>query len=202
RRARRGVQARGRRERLPRCSPRPSFGLSRGHGRTERRRDRLYRHPRRSEAMSHPATGLLASAHLKGPHVDFAALSPLLALLGGATIVLLVGLAPSRALRLHGVPALSLVALGASVGLSIWRWHSNESIVSGALRIDDLSLLLNLALAAGGACAVLLAWRSRAAHETSHGEFHALLLTSVGGMSLLAAAQNTVALFVGIELLS
>src|SRR4029077_2246787 len=69
-------------------------------------------------------------------------------------------------------------------------------------RIDDLSLLLNYTLAAGGASAVLLAWRSRAAHESSHGEFYALLLTSVGGMSLLAAAQNTVALFVGFELLS
>jgi len=145
---------------------------------------------------------LLATAHLKGPHVDFAALSPLIALLGGATIVLLVSLAPSRALRTHGVPLLSLAALGASVGLSIWRWHSDEALVSGALRVDDLSLLLNYALAAGGACAVLLAWRSRAAHETQHGEFFALLLTSIGGMSLLAAAQNTVALFVGLELLS
>ncbi|MGP0102928.1 MAG: NADH-quinone oxidoreductase subunit N, partial [Solirubrobacteraceae bacterium] len=52
------------------------------------------------------------------------------------------------------------------------------------------------------ACTVLLAWRSLAAREAAHGEFHALLLTSVGGMSVLASAQNTVALFVGLELLS
>ncbi len=32
------------------------------------------------------------TTHLKGPHVDFAGLSPLIALLGGAVIVLLVGL--------------------------------------------------------------------------------------------------------------
>jgi hypothetical protein len=37
-------------------------------------------------------SALLATAHLKGPHIDFAALSPLVALLGGAVIVLLVGL--------------------------------------------------------------------------------------------------------------
>ena len=49
---------------------------------------------------------------------------------------------------------------------------------------------------------MLLAWRSLAAREAAHGEFHALLLTSIAGMSLLAAAQNTVALFVGLELLS
>jgi NADH-quinone oxidoreductase subunit N len=145
----------------------------------------------------------LAAAHLKGPHVDFAGLSPLLALLGGAAVVLLIGLLGSRWVRQHVVPALSLVALGAAAGLTIWQWqHTQKSIVSGALRIDDLSLALNLILVAGGAAAVLLAWRSLAAHEAAHGEFHALLLTSIGGMSLLAAAQNTVVVFLGLELLS
>ena len=132
-------------------------------------------------------TALLATAHLKGPHVDFAGLSPLIALLGGAAIVLLVGLLGSRWVRAQLVPALTLVALGAALGLTIWQWDEQKSIVSGALRIDDLSLVLNLVLIAGGACTVLLAWRSLAAREAAHGEFHALLLTSIGGMSLLAA---------------
>jgi NADH-quinone oxidoreductase subunit N len=145
---------------------------------------------------------LLATAHLKGPHVDFAALSPLIALLGGAVLVLLVGLLGSRWVRSQAVPALSLAALGAALGLTIWQWHAEKSIVAGALRIDDLALSLNLILIAGGAFTVLLAWRSLAAREAAHGEFHALLLTSIAGMSLLAAAQNTVALFIGLELLS
>jgi NADH-quinone oxidoreductase subunit N len=147
-------------------------------------------------------TTILATADLKGPHVDFAGLSPLIALLGGAVLVLIVGLARSRFVRSHVVPALSLGALGAAAGLSIWQWNEHKSIVSGALRIDDLSLVLNLILVTGAAFAVLLAWRSLAAREAAHGEFHALLLSAVAGMSLLAAAQNTVALFVGIELLS
>ncbi len=144
----------------------------------------------------------LATAHLKGPHVDFAGLSPLIALLGGAVVVLLVGLLGSHWVRSQVVPALSLAALGAALGLTIWQWNAQKSIVSGALRIDDLALVLNLVLIAGGACTVLLAWRSLAAREAAHGEFHALLLTSIAGMSLLASAQNTVALFVGLELLS
>jgi NADH-quinone oxidoreductase subunit N len=147
-------------------------------------------------------TALLATAHLKGPHVDFAGLSPLIALLGGAVLVLLAGLLGSRWVRAQAVPALSLAALGAALGLSIWQWGAGKSILSGALRIDDLALALNLILIVGGACAVLLAWRSLASREAAHGEFHALLLTSIAGMSLLAAAQNTVALFVGLELLS
>jgi NADH-quinone oxidoreductase subunit N len=143
-----------------------------------------------------------ATATLKGPHVDFAALSPLIALLGGAAIVLLVGLLGTRWIRAQLVPALSLIALGAAAGLTIWQWDVERSIVAGALRIDSLSLTLNLILVAGGVCTVLLAWRSLAAREAAHGEWHALLLTSIGGMSLLAAAQNTVALFLGLELLS
>ncbi len=150
-----------------------------------------------------PRIGLtLATVPLKGPHVDFAGLSPLIALLGGAVVVLLVGLIGSGWVRSQLVPALSLVALAAALGLTIWQWNAQKSIVSAALRIDDLTLVLNLILIAGGACTVLLAWRSLAAREAAHGEFHALLLTSIGGMSLLASAQNTVALFVGLELLS
>ncbi len=145
---------------------------------------------------------MIALATLKGPHVDFAALSPLIALFGGAIVVLLVGLLGSRWIREQVVPTLALVALGASLGLTIWRWNSPESIVSGALRIDRLSLTLNLILAVGGMATVLLAWRSRASREAAHGELHAMLLTTIGGMALLGAAQNTVALFLGLELLS
>ncbi|HEY7892472.1 MAG TPA: NADH-quinone oxidoreductase subunit N [Solirubrobacteraceae bacterium] len=144
----------------------------------------------------------LAAAHLKGPHVDFAGLSPLIALLAGAVLVLLAGLFRARWVRERAVGSLTVLALAAACGLTIWQWDSQKSIVSGALRIDDLSLVLNLVLVAGGAAAVLLAWRSEATREAAHGEFHMLLLSSIAGMSLLAAAQNTVALFVGLELLS
>jgi NADH-quinone oxidoreductase subunit N len=147
-----------------------------------------------------PMTPLLAT--LQGPHVDFAGLSPILALLGGALVVLLVGLLGSRWVRAQLVPALSLIALAAALGLTIWQWGDAKPLVARALRVDDLSLTLNLILVTGGMATVLLAWRSLAAREASHGEFHALLLTSIGGMSLLASAQNIVMLFVGLELLS
>jgi NADH-quinone oxidoreductase subunit N len=152
--------------------------------------------------MSTIMAPVLATMHLKGPHVDFAALAPLIALFGGAIVVLLVGLLGSRWVREQLVPALALAVLGTALGLTIWRWNTPESIASGALRVDRLSLVLNLVLIAGGMATVLLAWRSRAAQEAAHGELHAMLLTTIGGMALLVAAQNTVALFLGLELLS
>ncbi len=145
---------------------------------------------------------LLAAAHLRGPHIDFGALSPLIALLGGAVVVLGVGMLGSRFARRTLVPALTLVTLGAALGLTIWQFKTHEGVAAGALRVDRLGLVLSLILIAGGACAVLLAWRSLAAREAAHGEFHALLLTSLAGMSLLVSAQNTVILFLGLELLS
>jgi NADH-quinone oxidoreductase subunit N len=178
-------------------------------------------------------TMLLATAHLKGPHIDFAGLSPLIALLGGAVVVLCAGLifgpgggseaaqvsfgpeesgaeaqtgrgSPSAGGRPGALvaPTLALIALGAALGLTIWQWGEQKSILAGALRIDPLWLVLNLLLVAGGACAVLLAMRSRLGRGPVQGELYALLLSSIGGMSLLVAAQNTVIVFLAFELLS
>jgi NADH-quinone oxidoreductase subunit N len=62
--------------------------------------------------------------------------------------------------------------------------------------------VLLFAFAAAGIGAVLLAWRSHAAEESSPGEFFSLLLFSVLGMAVLVAATNLVTLFLGFELLS
>ena len=138
----------------------------------------------------------------KAPAIDWEALSPLIALAGGACIVLLVGLLRGRFARRHMTPALTLVTLGATAGLSVWQWGVNTSIIEGALAIDDLTLALTIAFVVGGAAAVLLSWRSQAAEEAGEGEFYALLLSSVLGMVVLVAAENLVALFLGFELLS
>ena len=52
------------------------------------------------------------------------------------------------------------------------------------------------------AATVLLSIREPAAEEAGNGEYHALLLGSVLGMTLLAQAQNLVTFFVAIETLS
>jgi NADH-quinone oxidoreductase subunit N len=145
---------------------------------------------------------MISLAHIATPHIDFAGLSPLIAFLGGAVLVLMAGLLGPRKIREHGIPLLTLGVLGAATGLVIWQWHAEKSLVAGAIRLDSLALVLNLILIAAGIATVLLAWRSRASHEAAHGELHALLLSSIGGMSLLASAQNMIALFVGLELLS
>jgi NADH-quinone oxidoreductase subunit N len=145
---------------------------------------------------------LAAAQTLHGPHVDWAGLSPIVALLGGATLVLLLGLFRGRTARQVAVPVLTIVALAAAGGLSIWQWGEHKDLIAGALRADELAMALNLVFCLAGIATVLLSWRSVAPREAAHGEYHALILTAAAGMSVLVGAQNTVTLFLGYELLS
>ncbi|MCW2953787.1 MAG: proton-translocating NADH-quinone oxidoreductase, chain [Conexibacter sp.] len=147
-------------------------------------------------------TAALVTAAVKGPHIDWVGLSPFMTLIGGAVVVLLLGLFSSRFVRTELVPALALVAIGGAIGLAIGLLGRNTSIISGALAIDDLALVIDLVLLVTGIAAVLLSLRSRAAEEAGHGEFYALLLFSLLGMMVLVSSQNLVTLFLGFELLS
>jgi NADH-quinone oxidoreductase subunit N len=138
----------------------------------------------------------------EAPTIDWAGLSPILATLGGSVVVLLVGLLRSRVVRETVVPLLTLVALAAGLGLTIWQWGENTSIISAALRVDDLALGINLVFLVAAMAAVLLGWRAQAPREAAHGEWFALILASTGGMLVFVEAQNLVTLFLGIELLS
>ena len=106
----------------------------------------------------------------RGPAIDWAALSPLIALVGGACVVLMIGLLRSSFVRRHVVPFLALVALGVTIGLGIWQWGVNTSIIEDTLAIDDLTLALTMVFCVGGIATVLLSWRSRATEEAGEGE--------------------------------
>ncbi|HEX4364549.1 MAG TPA: NADH-quinone oxidoreductase subunit N [Solirubrobacteraceae bacterium] len=144
----------------------------------------------------------IAVAKLAGPHIDWAGLSPLIAVLGGALVVLLLGLTRSRAAREMAVPGLSIVALGITIALAVSQWGERKDLIAGALRLDELTLSLTIVFCVAGISAILLSWRHIAPREAAHGEYHALLLTSIGGMVVLVAAQNLVTVFLGLELLS
>jgi NADH-quinone oxidoreductase subunit N len=144
----------------------------------------------------------LVLGQIRAPTFDWAGLSPLLALLGGATIVLLLGLLRSRVARETLVPLLALGSFLAAIGLGIWQLGERSNLISGAMRLDELTVVLTFIFCTAGAGAVLLAWRGVAVREASHGEFYSLMLTSAAGMFVLVAATNLVTLFLGLELLS
>jgi NADH-quinone oxidoreductase subunit N len=140
----------------------------------------------------------------EAPHVDYAGLSPVIALTVGLCVVLLVGLV-GRAQRVV-VSIATLATLAVAAGLCIWQWGEAKDLVAGALRLDELALATSLICIAAAAFVVPLSWREPAAErpgeEPRHGELQALLVASTLGMVLLAQAQNLVSFFVALELLS
>jgi NADH-quinone oxidoreductase subunit N len=133
------------------------------------------------------------------PHIDYAGLSPAIALTGGMCAVLLAGLLRRDRVA---VPGLTLASLGVAGGLAIWQFGRRADLVSGALRLDELALIAALIAIFAAAVTVLVSLGEPAVEQAGRGEYHALLLASVLGMTLLAQAQNLVTLFVSIELLS
>jgi len=145
---------------------------------------------------------VLAAAHLRGPHIDWASFSPFAVLAVGALLVLMVGLLPGVAARERGVPGLTLLTLAISIAAEIARFQHPASIISGALVVDDLALILDMIFSVAAVACVVISLRTRAPGSAGHGEYHSLLMFSVLGMAVLVSAQNLVTLFVGFELLS
>jgi len=137
--------------------------------------------------------------NFNAPHIDYAALSPVIALTVGLCVVLMT--AVFKPLQ-RTAPALTLLTLTTTAGLLIWQWGESTDLVSGALRLDELAISITLIAILTAGFAVLLSIREPAVEEAGSGEYHALLLGSVLGMVLLAQAQNLVTFFIAIEALS
>jgi NADH-quinone oxidoreductase subunit N len=143
-------------------------------------------------------------AEVQAPTIDYEALSPLMATLGGSIVVLMAGLLRGRFVQTVLVPFLTAVSLLTAVGLSIWIWEPGDAvpIIKGALDVDTLSLGVAMLFYVGGLVCVVLSLRADAPREAGHGEYYSLLLGSVTGMVVLAQSSNLITLFVGLELLS
>jgi NADH-quinone oxidoreductase subunit N len=138
---------------------------------------------------------------IEKPDLVFAALAPELIVGIGALLALLVGLARGPRGRI-ATQAVALLALGGSMAWAIAGFSTTYyGAFGGQLHSDELTNVARIIAAACGIIAVLLAMRGRA-DDGRHGEFHALLLSAVFGMGLLAGASSFVTLFVGLELLS
>ena len=142
----------------------------------------------------------------EAPHIDYAGISPIIALTAGLVLTLLAGLVgPGRKQRIV-VSIVGLGTLAAAAGLLIWQWGEEKDLVAGALRLDDLGIAASLIAIGAAAFSIPLSWREEAADRPSgpagHGEFQALIICSVLGMVLISMSQNLVLLFVALELLS
>ncbi|HEX5984476.1 MAG TPA: NADH-quinone oxidoreductase subunit N [Solirubrobacterales bacterium] len=133
------------------------------------------------------------------PSIDYAGIAPLIALTVGICVVLLSAVfEPFK----RSAPVMTTTTLLITAGLLIERWDEPETLIAGALRLDDLAISISLIAILMAVFCVLLSIRERATEEAGSGEYHSLLLGSVLGMVLLTQATNLVSFFVALEILS
>ena len=122
------------------------------------------------------------------PYIDYAGLSPIIALTAGIVVVLIAGVFRGHAGARAG---LTLPTLAAAAGCAIWQW--NERRTSSRARCGSTSSALAAVLIAmlrRGGRRPALARASPPPSAAGHGEFYALLLGSVLGMTILAQAAE------------
>ena len=135
------------------------------------------------------------------PHVDWFALSPSLALLCAAGLLLLMAvLVPRRARKASSaiVCGGGFVAAFAFAVLLADKSPQRKAIVADAMFRDRWAATASILIAGCGLVAVLISYGERW-REEHVGEYYALLATAGAGMIFFVSASNLMTLFLGLE---
>lgn len=131
-------------------------------------------------------------------HPMISMLAPELVLIVAASLLLIVGHS-RRAFVLDSLPALTLIALGVALWLAIGR-PGGGIRSTHSLQIDALVYYARWITLCVGVLIVLVNRHVPAARE--RGEYFALMLFSLAGISLVAVADDMILLFLALELVS
>jgi NADH-quinone oxidoreductase subunit N len=138
----------------------------------------------------------------RSPTIDWAALSPELVLLGGASVCLVLTLFLPWGWRrpfCAAVAALSFVGAGAAAIVLFTLDETGRGIVVDAIRRDRLAELAQIMIAGSGLLAVGATFGWDPEGRDRVGELYALLLSAAAGMAFFVAASNLMTLFLGLE---
>jgi NADH-quinone oxidoreductase subunit N len=135
------------------------------------------------------------------PHVDWFALSPPLALMAAAGLLLMVAVFVPRGPRRAVAASVAFAGFVASfvfaVLLDVKSAHG-AAIVHDAMFRDRWAALAQVLLAGSGAVAVLISYRESMRDEHV-AEYYALLTAAGAGMAFFVTASNLMTLFLGLE---
>ncbi|MBP1768765.1 MAG: nuoN-1 [Candidatus Aminicenantes bacterium] len=132
---------------------------------------------------------------------NLTALAPLAAVAGTALFVLLL---EAFAPRLRGRVSGPLAAIGfvAAFVLNARAWGKGGSMFSGALVLDDVSVVFSGLIYVTGILVVLMGLKYVPDSKMDSGAFHALLLLAFSGLSVMVSSGNLLVVFLGLEVLS
>ena len=141
-----------------------------------------------------------------GPAIEWFSVSPIVVLLGGALLLLLVGsLTPQWRRGGYGL-ASAVIALTSTVLLVLlWRDISSSGpklLIGGALALDHFAVLASIAICSAVVLVSLVTSDYLASENADSPEIYALYLTAAIGGIVMAASNDLVVLFLGLETLS
>jgi len=134
---------------------------------------------------------------------DLAALMPmLLPAVGGVWILLMVALGQDRDIRWPALHALLFLILSGASAISVLIHGCPGELLDGAILIDAPALLFHLIFIVVALLTVLTSANHLRAEGYAFGEFYALILFAVTGMSMMASSDSLLTIFLGLEILS
>jgi NADH-quinone oxidoreductase subunit N len=122
--------------------------------------------------------------------------------LGGLWILMLVALRRDKALVLCAAHTLVLLGLSGAATVLLLLGRRRMEMFEGAILMDAQAAGFNLVFLTVAVLTVLSAVRHLQELSAGHGEFFALILFAVAGMTMMAASESLLTLFVGLEILS
>lgn len=133
--------------------------------------------------------------------LNLLALLPATIIAGWACLLLLLDLAVPRD-RKHWTAWLALAGVAAAFVAAVPQFGGLASAYVGLIVVDGFTVFLNVTLLAIAAITILISLNYLPRMGIERGEFHVLLLFTLSGMMLMAAAADLIVVFLALELLS
>src|SRR5487761_2434317 len=140
---------------------------------------------------------------LSVPSQMMAALGPDLVLMGGAMLLLLwAAWRPASVAHQRSVGVASLALTVITGAYVVWSLYQQRTATAGPIAVDNFRWMADLVILLGALFAIALTIDDNDRQGITVAESHVLILFATSGMMLLAAAQDLMIVFLGIELMS
>ncbi len=135
------------------------------------------------------------------PAIDFTAIYPevTITLIGLLVLAVDIFLKPKRKTILA---AIALAGLAIALLVTIQMWDRNETAFSGMVAVDPYAQFFKLIFILSAAFTILMSPRYLALFNISAGEYYELILFATLGMMVMAAANDLITIYIGLELMA
>ena len=121
---------------------------------------------------------------------------------GGVYVLMLAAFLRDRDPRWPAAHAMAFLGLSAASAVALLARGVPQEIMRGAILVDPQALAFHLIFLGVAALTVLASVSHLEAEKAGFGEFYALILFAVSGMTMMAASDNLLTIFLGLEILS